>query len=82
MRFARSIHWQIADFGAENMGKDMNPGVKSVKQWGGAHFTDRLSSVLQLTLIPTGGVPRLLPTQCVYQLQSNSVANKALQKCR
>ena len=65
MRFARSIHRQIADFGAENMGKDINPGVKSVKQWGGAQVLTISSMNIHFGVSPTGGVPTKTPGKII-----------------
>jgi hypothetical protein len=64
------------------MDKELNRGTKTFKQWRGAFGGKHPASFNDLKKVITGGVPRLLPTQCVYQLQSNSVANKGLQKCR
>lgn len=69
------MHLQASYFGAENMGKDMNWGGGSFKQWGGGRSVNRISFAPRVRLFPTGGMPIRHHSIGIYQFQSRLIAD-------
>lgn len=61
------------------MGKEVNRGGISVKQWGGAHVFTMSFTNMHFRVSPTGGVPTKLTSVFIYQSHSKAVANRS--KC-
>ena len=57
------------------MGKNLNPGGKSVKQWGGAQVFTNSSTNLHFSGSQTGGVPSKSPMQGIYHFRNRFIAN-------